>query len=138
MAHGVCSSRHNEVDFDGVGREGLKMSLEDVKIAFPKELEELLEFKEYPEYVTIRGKQFLDRGDFTKVGAIVRSLGGEYISLGKQSHFKVPRQTVQPPPTPKPEVNIDIIPLLLDVERDLEKSRQAIRRALDLIEKVKT
>ena len=29
MAHGVCSGRHNAVDFDGVGREGLKMNCED-------------------------------------------------------------------------------------------------------------
>ena len=112
-------------------------SIEDIRIKFPKELEDLLEFEEYPEYVTVRGKRFLETSDFTKVANIVKELGGEYKSLGKQSHFKVPRQTAQPP-TPKPEVNIDIIPLLLEVERDLEKSRHAIRRALDLIKKVKT
>jgi len=138
VAHGVCSSSHNAVDFDGVRREGLKMSsIEDIRIKFPKELEQVLQFEEYPEYITVRGKNFLKTNDFRKVAAIVKGLGGEYKSLGKQSHFKVPRQTPQPPPTPKPEVNIDIIPLLLEVERDLEKSRQAIRRALDLIEKVK-
>ena len=96
-------------------------SIEDIRIKFPKELEDLLEFEEYPETITLRGKRFLETSDFTKVGAIVRSLGGEYVSLGKQSHFKVPRhQQERAQLTLKGKVRM-AIDILTDIEKQLEK-----------------
>ena len=71
---------------------------------------------------------------WTKINQILKDFGGEWIPNGKWSHWKVPQQQRKP----KAEADIDIVPLLLEVERDLEKSRQAIRRALDLIKKAKT
>jgi len=78
----------------------MSLSVEDVRIKFPKELEDLLEFEEYPELITVRGKNFLASDNFRKVASIVKSLGGEYISEGKQSHFKVPRQQAAKPEIP--------------------------------------
>lgn len=78
------------------------MNLEDVKIKFPKDLEDLLEFEEYPELFTVRGKRFLDRDNFVKVSDIVKELGGEYVSNGKKSHFKIARQQ-----TSKPAIDVD-------------------------------
>jgi len=55
---------------------------------FPPELKKLLTFEDDGDYVKIIPKQFLTDA-FPKVATIVRDLGGEYISCGKDSHFKV-------------------------------------------------
>lgn len=103
-------------------------SIEDIKIKFPKELEELLEFEEYPELVTVRGKRFLETGDFRKVSAIVKSLGGEYVSNGAKSHFKVPRQQAS-----KPEVSRDV--LVKEALELMKRHTKEIRAFLDKYEK---
>ncbi len=55
---------------------------------FPPELAKLLNFEDDGDYVKIIPKQFLTDA-FPKVAKIVRDLGGEYISCGKDSHFKI-------------------------------------------------
>ncbi len=75
----------------GVAHEtpGKRTRLEDVRMAFPEELENLLSFEEKSDYVVIKPRQFLGSENFAKIASAVRGLGGEYISAGKDSHFRV-------------------------------------------------
>ena len=68
-------------------------SVEGIREAFSSDLEEMLTFEESGDYVVIKTRRFLGSDNFAKIASIVRSLGGEYISAGKNSHFKVPRKT---------------------------------------------
>lgn len=60
---------------------------------FPTELEDMLNFTETPQYIIIKPRRFLGSDNFAKIASIVRTNGGEYISAGKESHFKIPRET---------------------------------------------
>ena len=66
-------------------------SLEQVRMIFPKNLEKMLEFIEKTDYIIIKPKQFLGSDYFAKIASIARELGGEYISAGRDSHFRVPK-----------------------------------------------
>ncbi len=72
--------------------EGMR-SVEDIRRSFSSDLEELLIFEEAGDHVMIRTRRFLGSENFAKIASVVRSLGGEYVSAGKDSHFKVPRET---------------------------------------------
>lgn len=63
-----------------------------VKTAFPQDLLNLLVFDETDEYITIKPRQYLGSENFAKIASIVRELGGEYISAGKESHFRVEKK----------------------------------------------
>jgi len=65
---------------------------EDVRTLFPKDLEEMLIFEEVEKYITIKPRLYLGSENFAKIASIVRGAGGEYISAGKQSHFRVPKE----------------------------------------------
>lgn len=64
---------------------------EKVKASFPQDLQDMLSFDDTPEYVIIKPRQFLGSDNFAKIAALVRELKGEYISAGKESHFRVPK-----------------------------------------------
>jgi hypothetical protein len=66
-----------------------KKSLQDIRMAFPEDLENLLSFEERDEYIIVKPRQFLGSENFAKVASAVRGLGGEYISAGRDSHFRV-------------------------------------------------
>jgi hypothetical protein len=66
--------------------------IEDVKMMFPEDLEGLLSFEEKDEYIMIKPRQFLGSDNFSKIAAVVRGAGGEYVSAGKASHFRVPKK----------------------------------------------
>jgi len=72
--------------------EGIRTT-EDVRVLFPKDLEEMLTFEESGEYIVVKPRQFLGSENFAKIASIIREAGGEYISAGKESHFKVPKET---------------------------------------------
>jgi hypothetical protein len=72
--------------------EGQKKAIEDVKMLFPENLEGMLTFEEVKDFVVIKPRQFLGSENFAKIAAIVRDAGGEYVSAGKESHFRVPRE----------------------------------------------
>ena len=65
---------------------------EDIKMMFPEDLENLLDFEEKEEYVIIKPRQFLGSENFAKIASIVRGVGGDYVSAGKASHFRVPKR----------------------------------------------
>ena len=72
---------------------GVRMrSVEDVRTVFPKELEDMLTFEETGNYIIIKPRQYLGSDNFAKIASLVRGEGGEYISAGKESHFRVSRE----------------------------------------------
>ncbi len=72
---------------------GLKQrSLDEIRMSFPEELEARLSFEEKGDYMIIKPKQFLGSENFAKIASAVRGMGGEYISAGKESHFRVPKK----------------------------------------------
>jgi hypothetical protein len=66
-----------------------KRQLDDVRTAFPEDLERMLIFEDKGEYIMIKPKQFLGSENFAKIASAVRGMGGEYISAGRDSHFRV-------------------------------------------------
>jgi hypothetical protein len=67
-------------------------SLDDIRMSFPEELEARLSFEEKDDYIIIKPKQFLGSENFAKIASAVRGMSGEYISAGKDSHFRVPKK----------------------------------------------
>jgi hypothetical protein len=67
------------------------LTVQEARVLFPSELEAMLSFEEKEGSIIIKPKQFLGSDNFGKVAAIVRAAGGEYISQGKTSHFKIKR-----------------------------------------------
>jgi hypothetical protein len=73
--------------------EGSKIrSLNDIKMSFPEDLEARLSFEEKGEFIEIKPKSFLGSDNFAKIALTIRGMGGEYISAGKDSHFRVPKK----------------------------------------------
>jgi hypothetical protein len=67
-------------------------SLDDVRMSFPEDLETKLFFEDKEDYITVKPKQFLGSDNFAKIASTIRVMGGEYISAGKDSHFRVPKE----------------------------------------------
>ncbi|MDI6813842.1 MAG: hypothetical protein QMD10_09925 [Desulfitobacteriaceae bacterium] len=57
----------------------------------PEDLAGMVSFEEQADAVIIRPKAYLGAENFAKIAAIVRKHGGEYISAGKESHFRMPK-----------------------------------------------
>jgi hypothetical protein len=64
---------------------------DDVKKKFPEDLEGFLNFEDKGEYIKITPRQYLGAENFAKAAEIVRKIGGDYVSAGKDSHFRVPK-----------------------------------------------
>jgi intein-encoded DNA endonuclease-like protein len=67
-------------------------TVEEVKKKFPENLQSLLKFSDSTEYVIIEPRQFLGTENFAEIARIVRDAGGDYVSAGKESHFRVPKK----------------------------------------------
>jgi hypothetical protein len=67
-------------------------SVDEIRMSFPEELEARLSFEEKGDYIIIKPKQFLGSENFAKIASASRGMGGEYISAGKDSHFRVPKK----------------------------------------------
>jgi len=70
-------------------------SLDDIRMSFPEELEAKLGFEDKGDYISIKPKQFLGSDNFAKIASTSRGMGGEYISAGKDSHFRIPKKKPQ-------------------------------------------
>jgi hypothetical protein len=68
-------------------------SAKEVRKLFPKELEDMLFFEDQGEYIIIKPRRFLGSENFAKIASIIRGAGGEYVSAGRDSHFKIPKET---------------------------------------------
>ncbi len=64
-------------------------TIDELRMSFSPELENLLNIDERNDYIIIKPKQFLGSENFAKIASTVRGLGGEYISAGKDSHFRI-------------------------------------------------
>ena len=71
---------------------GKTKSIDDIRVSFPEDLENLLVFEDKTDYIMVKPKQFLGSENFAKIASAVRGMGGEYISAGKDSHFRVPKK----------------------------------------------
>ena len=69
-----------------------KHDINDVKQAFSSELTGMVLFEEIGKFVIVKPRRFLGSDNFAKIAFVVRGLGGEYISAGKNSHFKVSKK----------------------------------------------
>lgn len=63
--------------------------VDQVKMLFPEDLMNMLMFSEEGDGVTIKPRQFLGSENFAKIASVVRGAGGEYVSAGKASHFRI-------------------------------------------------
>jgi hypothetical protein len=66
-----------------------KRGINEVKQAFSSELAGMLVFEENGSFVIVKPRRFLGSDNFAKIASIVRELGGEYVSAGRNSHFKI-------------------------------------------------
>jgi hypothetical protein len=64
-------------------------NIEDIRMMFPQELDTMLAFEDKGDYVMIKPKGFLGSENFAKIASTVRGIGGEYISAGRDSHFRI-------------------------------------------------
>ena len=65
---------------------------QSIQDAFSEDLRDMLEFEDLGDYIRISPKRYLGSDNFARIASVVRSLGGEYISAGKESHFRVPKR----------------------------------------------
>jgi hypothetical protein len=69
-------------------------AIEDLRTMFPEDLEGMLNFEEKDDYIIIKPRQYLGSENFSKIASVVRQAGGEYVSAGKASHFRVPKHRI--------------------------------------------
>jgi len=70
-------------------QEEKSSGVEQVKLEFPESLASLLKFTDDGDYIKVKPRQFLGSDNFAKIASVIRALGGEYISAGKESHFRI-------------------------------------------------
>jgi len=75
------------------GKQTVPATLNDpignVKQMFSAELIALLDFTVEGNAIVMRPKKFLGSENFAKIASVVRGMNGEYVSMGKDSHFKI-------------------------------------------------
>jgi len=62
---------------------------------FPEDLKDLLSFEDQAEWTIIKPRQFLGTENFAKIAEIVRKHDGNYVSAGKESHFRIPKKVAK-------------------------------------------
>jgi hypothetical protein len=68
------------------------LTVDSVQRLFPPDLAGLLYFEEAEEHILVKPRHYLGADNFRRVASIVRDqLGGEYISAGRDSHFRIPK-----------------------------------------------
>ena len=73
-----------------------KEILERAKKMFPNEIIDKLEFEVSNQNLIVKPKGYLGSKLFSELADIARNkLGGEYISAGKDSHFKIPLEAMK-------------------------------------------
>jgi hypothetical protein len=72
-------------------RRPVGKGVEDIRMMFPEDLEAMLVFEDKDTFIKITPRQYLGSENFAKIASTVREAGGEYISAGRDSHFRVPK-----------------------------------------------
>jgi hypothetical protein len=70
----------------------METTVEEVKKKFPENLQGLLKFMDSTDFVIIEPRQFLGAKNFAEIARIVREAGGDYVSAGEESHFRIPKK----------------------------------------------
>ena len=63
--------------------------IEDIRMMFTKDLETMLIFEDKGSFIKITPRQYLGSENFAKIASAIREAGGEYVSAGKGSHFRI-------------------------------------------------
>lgn len=58
---------------------------------FPEPYGEMLSASDQGSHWQVKPKAFLETGDFAEILRLVKQFGGEYVSAGKSSHFRIPK-----------------------------------------------
>jgi len=73
----------------------VEIKIKELKKLFSEDLRKQLIFEETDQYFIIRPKGYLGTENFGKIASIVRDeLRGEYISAGKESHFRIKKREI--------------------------------------------
>ena len=83
------TKKSTQAPLPGASDASAKKQLDNLRMAFPENLENLLEFEDKGDYLMVKPKGFLGSENFAKIASAVRGMGGEYISAGRDSHFRV-------------------------------------------------
>lgn len=75
-----------------VPSSGQNLDINQVKQAFTPELAGMLLFEETANLIIVKPRRFLGSDNFAKIASVVREIGGEYVSAGRNSHFKVAKK----------------------------------------------
>ena len=69
-----------------------EITIEKVQDLFPPDLANLLYFEDAGEYIIVKPRQYLGPDNFRRIASIIRDqMSGEYISAGRDSHFRIPK-----------------------------------------------
>ena len=71
------------------------LTVEEAKKLFPNDLRDYLKFIDTSEYIVLEPRQFLGAENFKRIADVVREAGGDYVSAGKESHFRIPKKKAQ-------------------------------------------
>lgn len=80
---------YGPVDYSEERQVYTDMNIAALRAKFPQDLVNMLSFEDKGDYWRIQPKQFLGSQNFADIAALVRNIGGEYISAGRDSHFRV-------------------------------------------------
>jgi len=76
-----------------VGQAQRLKTIDEIQRVFPQDLLGLLLFEVTEDYIIVKPRQYLGSENFARIASIVRDqLKGEYVSHGKESHFRIPRK----------------------------------------------
>ena len=93
MLRTYVSSRIEIAPGPGISKAEKVRTIEDVQKVFPQDLLGLLLFEVTDDYIIVKPRHYLGPENFARIASIIREqLKGEYVSHGKESHFKVPRK----------------------------------------------
>ena len=93
MLRTYVSSRIEIAPSPGISKAEKVRTIDDVQKVFPQDLLGLLLFEVTDDYIIVKPRHYLGPENFARIASIIREqLKGEYVSHGKESHFKVPRK----------------------------------------------
>ncbi len=76
-------------NIDELIRKFCPKSIEQLRDAIPKDLADTITIEENKEFFVIKPKGYLGTENFAKILNAIRGFGGEYVSAGKNSHFRI-------------------------------------------------
>jgi hypothetical protein len=93
-AHPEFKTVKTEVKAEAQKSGGKVLTVEEAKKLFPDDLRDYLKFIDTSEYIVLEPRQYLGAENFAKIADVVREAGGDYVSAGKESHFRIPKKKV--------------------------------------------